>query len=61
MQRIHVTSVVAVALGFLFTMALWVGPAEAIDLRDWGKKLTSNRFDLKFGGAAVLDKETQLV
>ncbi len=62
MQRTHVTGVFAVVLG-LVTLALFVRPTGAIDLRDWGRKSddASNRFVLTFNEAAVLDNETQLV
>jgi hypothetical protein len=41
-----------------------VPAAEAVDLRDWGRKFpTAERFQVlsQFAGEAVLDKETQLV
>jgi hypothetical protein len=62
MRRTHFEGMFAVVLGLL-TLALFVRPAEAIDLRDWGTKSNNagNRFVLKFNGAAVLDRETQLV
>lgn len=62
MQQTHLTGVFAVALGF-FTFALFVGSAEATDLRDWGNKFNNagNRFALKFNRDVVLDRETQLV
>ncbi len=48
-----------------FALGLMAPPAEALDLRDWGKQFSnaSGRFDVlsQFNNEAVLDKETQLV
>jgi hypothetical protein len=48
----------AIAIVSLVVFAL---PASAIDLRSWDRKLTTTRFLLVLNGAAVLDRETQLV
>ena len=54
----------AIVLG-LFTLVLFAGPAEAINLRDWGDQTPDAkvRFEVlkEFTNEAVLDKETQLV
>lgn len=62
MQRTQFTGVIAVVLA-ISTLAVLVGPARAIDLRDWGLNfnLASDRFVPKFSGAAILDRETQLI
>ena len=62
MRRIHFTGAFEVILGLLI-LASFVRPAEAINLRDWGDKVNTaaDRFVLRFSGAAVLDRETQLV
>lgn len=61
MKRIQLIGVIAVVLA-ISTLAVLVGPARAIDLRDWGRSinLASDRFVPRFGGAAILDRETQL-
>ena len=55
---------IAAAIATLCAGLTLAGTAEAIDLRDWGRKIaTSERFVVlsQFKGEAVLDKETQLV
>lgn len=62
MQRTRKPGVLAIGLAIL-TSILAIVPAQAIDLRDWGRQfsLAGDRFVLRFSGAAVLDRETQLV
>jgi hypothetical protein len=62
LNRIHRRVVAALATG-IAGVAL-AGTADAVDLRDWGRKFAVNeRFVVlaPFNNEAVLDKETQLV
>ena len=64
MKRTFYTCLMAAFFG-CFALGLMAPPAEALDLRDWGKQFSnaSGRFDVlsQFNNEAVLDKETQLV
>ena len=64
MKRTFYTFLTAAFFG-CFALGLMAPPAEALDLRDWGKQFSnaSGRFDVlsQFNNEAVLDKETQLV
>ena len=64
MKRTFYAFLIAAFFG-CFALGLMAPPAEALDLRDWGKQFSnaSGRFDVlsQFNNEAVLDKETQLV